>query len=86
MVSEALLFWFHSYFLMNTSESEFLEKVYREVVAIRVRLDAIEKLIVPEVKVGVRELRLIRRRREEAKRGKVVPWDEVKREIEESQK
>lgn len=65
------------------SSEELLEKVYREVLAIRERLDSLERKMIPEVEVSAREHRLIRRRIKEAKEGQTVPWEEVKKEIEE---
>jgi len=65
------------------SSEELLEKVYREVLAIRERLDSLERKMIPEVEVSARERRLIRRRIKEAKEGQTVPWEEVKKEIEE---
>jgi len=69
--------------MMVSSEEELLEKVYREVLAIRERLDSLERRMIPEVEVSARELRLIRRRMKEAREGQTVPWEEVKKEIEE---
>jgi len=62
---------------------ELLEKVYREVLAIRERLDSLERRMIPEVEVSARERRLIQRRMKEAREGQTVPWEEVKKEIEE---
>jgi len=45
------------------SSEELLEKVYREVLAIRERLDSLERRMIPEVEVSARERRLIRRRK-----------------------
>jgi hypothetical protein len=50
---------------------------------IRERLDSLERKMIPEVEVGARERRLIRRRIKEAEEGQTVPWEEVKKEIEE---
>jgi len=68
--------------MMVSSEEELLEKVYREVVAIRERLDALERRMIPEVEVSARERRLIRRRMKEAREGQTVPWEEVKARLE----
>jgi len=47
------------------SSEELLEKVYREVLAIRERLDSLERKMIPEVEVSARERRLIRWRMRE---------------------
>jgi hypothetical protein len=44
------------------SSEELLEKVYREVLAIRERLDSLERRMIPEVEVSSRERRLISQR------------------------
>jgi len=77
-----LLSCFSFGFLMVSAEEELQEKVYREVVAIRERLDALERRMLPEADVSARERRLIRRRMKEAREEQVVPWEEVKQEIE----
>ena len=64
------------------SSEELLEKVYREVVAIRERLDSLERRMIPEVEVSARERRLIRRRMREAEEGQTVPWEEIKARLE----
>jgi predicted transcriptional regulator len=68
---------------MMVSSEELLEKIYREVLAIRERLDSLERRMIPEVEVSARERRLIQRRMREAEEGQTVPWEEVKKEIEE---
>jgi len=60
------------------SSEELLEKVYREVLAIRRKLDSLERRMIPEVEVSAKECRLIRRRMKEAEEGQTVPWEEVK--------
>jgi len=66
------------------SSEELLEKVYREAVAIRERLDSLERRMMPGVEVSARERRLIRRRMEEAEEGQTIPREEVKKEIAQS--
>ena len=58
---------------MVSSEEGLLEKVYREVVTIRERLDALERIMIPEGEVDARERRLIRRRMREVEEGQTVP-------------
>jgi hypothetical protein len=60
------------------SSEELLEKVYREVVAIRERLDSLERRMIPEVDLSGEEMEELRRLRKEADEGQTVPWDEVK--------
>jgi len=55
------------------SSEELLEKVYREVLIIRERLDSLEGRMIPEVEVSARERCLIRRRMKEAEEGQTVP-------------
>ena len=59
--------------MMVSSEEGLLKKVYREVVAIRERLDALERRMIPEVEVSAKERRLILRRMREAEEGQTVP-------------
>jgi len=42
------------------SSEELLGKVYREFLALRERLDSLERMMIPEVEVSARERRLIR--------------------------
>jgi hypothetical protein len=65
------------------SSEELLEKVYREVLAIRERLDSLERRMIPEVELSEEEMEELRMLRKEADEGQTVPWEEVKKEIEE---
>ena len=65
------------------SEVDTIEKIYREVLTIREKLEAIERMIVPEEDVGGEELEEIRVLKSEALRGEAVSWDEVKEKGEE---
>ena len=60
-----------------------IEKIYREVLTIREKLEAIERMIIPGEDVGGEELDEIRALKSEALRGEVVPWNEVKGKVEE---
>jgi hypothetical protein len=55
-----------------------LEDIYREVIAIRERLEALERIIVPEEKVSQEELDELRELKETALKGDIVPWDDIK--------
>ena len=65
------------------SEVDTIEKIYREVLTIREKLEAIERMIVPEEDVGGEELEEIRALKSEALRGEAVSWDDVKGKVEE---
>ena len=60
------------------SSEELLEKVYREVLAIRERLDSLERKMIPEVGLSEEEMEELRMLKKEADEGQTVPWDEVK--------
>ena len=63
------------------TEAPTLEKIYREVIAIRDKLDTLERLMVPTEQVSPKESREIRALKEEAERGETVPWSQVKAKI-----
>jgi len=63
------------------TEAPTLEKIYREVLAIRDKLDNLERLMVPTEQVNPQESEIIRALREEAERGETVPWSQVKTKI-----
>jgi len=65
------------------SEADLMERIYREILSIRERLEALERIIVPEEEVDERELEELRALKSEAVRGEAVPWGEVKRRVEE---
>jgi hypothetical protein len=65
------------------SSEELLEKVYREVLAIRERLDSLERRMILEVELSEEEMKELRVLMKEAEEGQTVPWDDVKKEIEE---
>ncbi len=58
-----------------------IEKIYREVVAIREKLEIIERMIVPEEEVGEEELNEIKKLKMEASKGAVTPWNDVKEKV-----
>ena len=58
-----------------------IEKIYREVVAIREKLEIIERMIVPEEEVGEEELNGIKKLKMEASKGEVTPWNDVKEKV-----
>jgi len=58
-----------------------IEKIYREVVAIREKLEIIERMIVPEEEVGEEELNEIKKLKMEASKGEVTPWNDVKEKL-----
>jgi len=58
-----------------------IEKIYREVVAIREKLEIIERMIVPEEEVGEEELNEIKKLKMEASKGEVTPWNDVKEKV-----
>jgi len=60
------------------TEAPTLEKIYREVLAIRDKLDNLEKLMVPTEKISPEEAAEIRALKDEAQRGETVPWSRVK--------
>jgi len=64
------------------SDELILEKIYREIVAIRERLEALERIIIPEEKLSSKELEELKRLREEALKGEIISWDDVKRGLE----
>lgn len=59
-----------------------VERLSREVEALRARIEALEKRSVPFVGVSTGERRLLMRRLAEAEAGDVVPWEEVKASLE----
>jgi hypothetical protein len=63
------------------TEAPTLEKIYREVLAIRDKLDSLERLMVPTEQVGPQESQEIRALKEEAERGETVPWSQIKTKI-----
>jgi len=63
------------------TEAPTLEKIYREVLAIRDKLDNLERLMVPTEQVSPQESQEIRTLKEEAERGETVPWSQVKAKI-----
>ena len=66
---------------MNNSDA-LIEKIYREVRAIREKLEDIEKMIIPEEELSDRELEEIEKLKTEATEGSVVLWKDVKKEVE----
>lgn len=64
-----------------TSDKQILEKIYRELITIRKKLDAIERIIIPEEELSNEEIEEIRRLKEEALKGEVVPWDDIKERV-----
>jgi hypothetical protein len=62
-------------------EAEVLERIFSELVAIRVRLEGIEGRIIPVVEVPEEEMRELRKLLDEAKEEDYVPWEEVKKEL-----
>ena len=60
-----------------------LSRRQMEVLAIRERLDSLERMMIPEVELSEEEMEELRRLKKEADEGQTVPWDEVKKEIEE---
>jgi len=63
------------------TEAPTLEKIYREVLAIRDKLDSLERLMVPTEKISPQESLEIRALKEEADRGEAVPWSQIKAKI-----
>ena len=64
--------------MSQMTEAPTLEKIYREVLAIRDRRDNLERLMIPTERVSPEEAEEIRTLREEAERGDTVPWSSVK--------
>ena len=60
------------------TEAPTLEKIYREVLAIRDKLDSLERLMAPTEKISPQESLEIRALKEEADRGETVPWSQIK--------
>jgi len=65
------------------SGADLMERIYREVLNIKERLEVVERLLVPEVEVSDGELEELRALRAEALRGEAVSWMEVKKKVEE---
>ena len=65
---------------MNNSDT-LIEKIYREVIAIREKLEDIEKMIIPEEELSDSELEEIEKLKTEAREGSVVLWKDVKKEV-----
>ena len=63
------------------TEAPTLDKIYREVLAIRDKLDSLERLMAPTEQVSPQESQEIRALKEEAMRGETVPWSQVKAKI-----
>ena len=64
--------------MSRMTEAPTLEKIYREVIAIRDKLDSLERLMVPTEKVSPKESAEIKALKDEAQRGETVPWSRVK--------
>jgi len=62
-------------------DKQILEKIYRELITIREKLNAIERIIIPEEELSNEEMEEIRRLKEEALKGEVIPWDDVKKRV-----
>lgn len=62
-----------------------VERLSREVEALRVRVEALEKRLVPSVEVSARERALLRRRASSPPED-YVPWGQVKEELEEKRR
>jgi hypothetical protein len=60
------------------TEAPTLEKIYREVLAIRDKLDSLERLMAPTEKISPQESLEMRALKEEADRGEAVPWSQIK--------
>jgi len=60
------------------TEAPTLEKIYKEVLAIRDKLDSLERLMIPTEQATPEEAAEINALREEAERGETVPWSKVK--------
>jgi len=64
--------------MSRMTEAPTLEKIYREVIAIRDKLDSLERLMVPIEKVSPEESAEIKTLKDEAQRGETVSWSRVK--------
>jgi hypothetical protein len=64
--------------MSHMTEAPTLEKIYQELIAIRDKLDNLERLMVPTEQVTPDEDQEIRALRQEAERGETVPWSKVK--------
>lgn len=53
--------------------------VYKEIIEVKKKLDAIEEIIIPGEKVSDEELQEIARLKEESLKGGYVRWDELKK-------
>jgi hypothetical protein len=60
------------------TEAPTLEKIYREVLTTRDKLDNLKKLMAPTEKVSPEEAAEIKALKDEAERGETVPWTQVK--------
>jgi len=58
-----------------------IEKIYREVVAIREKLEIFERMLVPEEDVGQEELKEIRKLKEEFSEGEIISWNSIKEKV-----
>jgi vacuolar-type H+-ATPase subunit D/Vma8 len=59
-----------------------VERLSREMEALRARVEALERCALPIVQVSAREKRILMRRLAESEAGEVVPWEEVKASLE----
>ena len=67
---------------MNSSDTDILiEKIHREVIAIREKLEDIEKMIIHEEEVSDSNLEDIEKLKTEATGESVVLWKDVKKEV-----
>ena len=62
-----------------TGDEKILKKIYRELIIIRERLEAIEYAIIPEEELSSEEMAEIKRLKEEALRGEAIPWENIKK-------
>ena len=58
-----------------------IQKIYREVVAIREKLEIIERMIVPEEEVSEEELNEIKKLKIESSKGEITPWNNIKEKV-----
>jgi len=62
-----------------------VERLSREMEALRARVEALEKRLIPSVEVSARERALLKRRANSPPED-YVPWEEIKEEIEEKRR
>lgn len=59
-----------------------LKEIYKEVISIREKVEAIEEAIIPKEKISQEEIFELERLKKESIEGEHIEWDELRKELE----